>query len=234
MKVARLSGIRVVVFDLDDTLCSERLYAFSGFEAVAEWLRRRQVCPVDPARRMRELFDAGCRGRVFNQLLAEWRCDQAADWIPEMVTCYRTHRPTIRLYPDAEEILGLWSGTFRLSLISDGAVVMQQGKIEALGLAGHIDPIILTDVWGRDYWKPHTRAFRELELATSCSARQCVYIGDNKEKDFVAPRALGWRTICVHRPDGIYAQAQAAPDGEPEFEVDSLTDIVIRPYPEVS
>jgi putative hydrolase of the HAD superfamily len=227
MGIARLSGIRVVVFDLDDTLHSERLYAFSGFDAVAEWLKRRYVCPVDPAGRMRELFDAGCRGHVFDQLLAEWGCDQAQAWIPEMVSRYRTHRPTIYLYTDAQTVLRLWSGTFQLSLISDGAVEMQRKKIEALGLTRCLEPIILTDVWGRDYWKPHERAFREVEVVTSCSAQECVYIGDNKEKDFIAPKALGWRTICVHRPEGIYAKFRGTPVGEPEFEVASLLDLHI-------
>jgi putative hydrolase of the HAD superfamily len=227
MATPRLDGIRVVVFDLDDTLHSERLYAFSGFRAVARWLSHRMACPADPALRMRELFDGGYRGRVFDQLLIEWGCDRSQEWVPEMVAVYRSHQPTIHLYKDAEAVIRQWSETFQLSLISDGLLEMQQRKVQALNLGDRLEPVILTDAWGREYWKPHRRGFQELERSSGSSGRQCVYIADNPEKDFLAPRALGWRTILIRRADGIYREAQAPDGGQAECEVHSLLEITI-------
>jgi FMN phosphatase YigB (HAD superfamily) len=50
-----------------------------------------------------------------------------------------------------------------------------------------------------------------------------VYIGDNLKKDFAAPRALGWHTVCVRRPDGVYSKENAH---DKNFEADFLvTDL---------
>jgi len=225
MSTIPLSGIAVVVFDVDDTLYPERSFAFSGFAAVADWLRSRVACSIDPAARMRELFEAGERGHVFDRLLAEMGCDEAEVLVPAMIERYRSHTPAIKLYDDADAALGRWAGSFRLGLISDGPLDMQQGKIEALGLPGRVGRIILSDQWGRSFWKPHPRPYLEIEAAWGLRGQRCLYIADNSEKDFIAPRQLGWRTVRVRRSDGIYAQALPPPGGEPEYEVSLLDQI---------
>ncbi len=221
-ETVRLTDVAVVVFDLDDTLYPERQFAWSGFEAVSNWLRQRMDCPGDPACRMRELFDGGCRGRVFNELLAEWACPHAADWLPQMIECYRNHTPVIRLHPDAQSALEKWQGRFQLSLISDGPLATQQNKVRALGLQSVFRPLVLTGQWGESFRKPHPRAFEYVETETGCCGSQCVYIGDNRLKDFLAPNRLGWRSVCVCRENGIYANAEAPEGGKPEFQIDSL------------
>ena len=228
MSTVVLSGIRVVVFDLDDTLYPERSFVFSGFEAVAARLRQRMACPIDPAARMRELFGAEDRRHVFDRLLSEMACDESETWVPAMIQHYRSHAPAIRLYDDAQAVLDRWRGRFRLGLISDGPAEMQQNKIEALGLVERLDRVVLTDRWGQASWKPHPRAYREMQAAFDADGPECVYIADNAEKDFVAPRPLGWRTVRVRRPDGIYAETVPPAGGEPEHEVASLTEIDIN------
>lgn len=226
-RLLKLTGISVVVLDLDDTLYPEREFVWSGFEAVAIWLRERMDCPVDPAGRMRELFDSGSRGRVFNELLAEWACPHIADWVPLMIDRYRSHKPIIRLYPDAEQALTTWRKTFQLSLISDGMLKTQQNKLSALGLESILEPIVLTDQWGDSFRKPHPRAFEYVESQTGHRASQCVYIGDNRLKDFVAPNQLGWRSVCVCRGDGLYAAAEAPEGGRPEFQIENLSHLLL-------
>lgn len=226
-RFVELTGIAVVVFDLDDTLYPERQFVWSGFEAVANWLRQQMDCPDDPARRMRELFESGCRRRVFDELLAEWRCPHAEDWVRQMIACYRDHNPVIRLYPDAEAVLLKWQGLFQLSLISDGPVRTQQNKVRALGLESLLRPLVLTDRWGEAFRKPHQRAFEYIESVTGCRGPECLYIGDNPLKDFVAPNQMAWRSVCVRHQDGIYANTEAPPEGQPEFLVSELSYILI-------
>lgn len=222
----QLSGIRGVVFDLDDTLYPERAYALSGFRAVGAWLQGRIACPADPAARMIELFEAGVRGRIFNQILTEWNHPEPIQpVVDEMVRVYREHVPAIELAPDARAVLDAWHGRFRLGLISDGPEVMQRRKVAALGLERWLDPIVLTDAFGRAYWKPHPRAFETVQTAWGFSGRECVYIADNPSKDFVAPRALGWRTVQMCRQEGEYGQVATAAAGEPDCLVQALTEI---------
>ena len=225
MPTLQLTGIRVVVFDLDDTLYAERDFAYSGFEAVARWLARRTECPFDPARRMRELFETDDRARVFNRLCIELGRSEPDPWVDKMVACYRGHAPGIALFPDAEAALHRWSGCYWLGLISDGPEAVQQRKVDALGLAARLDQIVLTDRWGRSFWKPHPRAYERVEQISGERGSACVYIADNPAKDFVAPNRLGWRSVRVRRPGGVYAQAETVPGGEPEHSVASLREI---------
>lgn len=225
MAAIEISGIRVVVFDLDDTLYPERSYAFSGFEAVGRWLAEHHACGFSPAGRMRELFDTPHRPRVFDAVLQELGIEPTPEQVQAMVKVYREHRPAIHLFPDAEEALRRWTGCFRLGLISDGPLVSQQQKVEALGLPGRIERIILTDAWGPAFWKPHPRAFEDIEKAFNWRESACVYIADNPAKDFVAPRKLGWRTARIRRIGGTFTDTLPPDGGEAEFEVASLSDV---------
>jgi len=229
-----LSGIQVVVFDLDDTLYPERAFAYSGFSAVAHWLRGRVVCPFDPAARMRELFETEHQGHVFDQILIELGFGQDNDLVQTMINYYHSHVPKIGLFDDAERALTRWAGQYRLALISDGPLATQQNKVEALGLQRRLDKVILTDHWGRQYWKPHLRAFLEIEQTWNCGSSACVYIADNATKDFLAPRQRGWQTIQIRRQEGVYRDRLPPVSGEPHWQVDSLNEIELTSLLDVS
>lgn len=222
MSKVQISGVRVVVFDLDDTLYPERSFAFSGFDAVADWLRERMDCPIDPAARMRELFDTPHRPQVFDTLLAELGCDQPKQMVMDMICVYRTHKPLIKLYQDADRILSRLAGRFHLAVISDGPAKVQQNKIDALGLPPRMDRIILTDTWGPAFWKPHPRAFQEIERIWGQQRSSCLYIADNAEKDFQGPIKLGWQTLLIRRPDGLYANTPPPTASEPHHIITTL------------
>ncbi len=223
--MVRIPGIKAVVFDLDDTLYPEKSFVFSGFEAVAAWLRRKVTCPFDPAARMRSLFEQGARGHIFDQVLDEMHCANADMLIPLMVECYRTHRPRINLFEDADRALLRWRAGFHLALISDGPLAMQQNKVEALGLANRLDLIILTDQWGREFWKPHPRAFETIQKTWGLDGAACLYIADNVEKDFLSPVRLGWRTVRICRKGGIYEKPRTDFADRAEFDVTVLDEI---------
>ncbi len=225
MPTIQLQGLRAVVFDLDDTLYAERSFAFSGFEAVAQWLRARWPCPFDPAARMRELFETDFRPRVFDVLLSELGCPDAAAWVPAMIDCYRMHRPAIALYRDAEAALARWRGRVSLGLISDGPLAVQRRKVAALGLEAKLEQIILTDEWGPAFWKPHPRAFETMQAFWGCNGATCVYIGDNAGKDFLAPRRLGWQTVQVCRAEGLYARVEPPAGGSAACRVATLDEL---------
>jgi putative hydrolase of the HAD superfamily len=215
---------RAIVFDLDDTLYPEREFVFSGYRAVAAAFADQIGAPFDLGRRMKELFDTPDRGRVFDVILAEAGIAGARveGLVAEMIAAYRNHKPNIRLHRDAEAALSRLSGRCRLGLISDGPLQMQRNKVDALSLGDRLDEIILTDQWGREFWKPHPRAFEEMSRRLGISASRCVYVADNQAKDFVAPAALGWHTVLIRRRDGIYADSQPAAGSRVDAIIDSL------------
>lgn len=220
-----MSAVRAIVFDLDDTLYPEREFAFSGYAAVAAaFAERLDLSAGELNRRLGRLFDTPDRGRVFNVILTEAGAGSGFDErLAEMIAAFRHHKPTIQLHADAEAALTRFAGPYRVGLISDGPLQMQRNKVEALALADRMDEIILTDEWGRDFWKPHPRAFEEMARRLKVEPGSCLYVADNSSKDFVAPNALGWRTVLVKRPDGVYA-GRTAPDGGQAQEVVATLD----------
>lgn len=214
--------VRLVVFDLDDTLYPELDYVYSGFAAVAAAIKDELRTEADLAGRMKAIFDSGNRSRVFDALLAEFDRPAETALIRRMVELYRSHRPRISLFGDADLALRLLGGRYHLALLSDGYLISQQRKIEALQLASRIDRIVLTDELGREYWKPDPRPFAMLESAFGLPGALCAYVGDNPSKDFVAPNRLGWQTIMVRRPEALYAHLPAAEQGQPACQIESL------------
>jgi putative hydrolase of the HAD superfamily len=171
---------------------------------------------------MRALAGSPDRRRVFNVLCAEAGVADPDAVAAEMVDTYRRHMPNITLFPDAEAALARMRGRYRLALISDGPLVSQNAKIDALGVRPAFEAVYLTDAWGREFWKPHPRAYETVMQQFTLPGAACAYVSDNVAKDFVAPNSLGWQTIRILRPGGVYADATAPPGGEPSVAIASL------------
>ena len=220
-----MGAIRAVIFDLDDTLYPERQYAFSGFAAVAAAFRAQLGDPIETIDAMRHFFDSKLRSRLFDALLAERGIARDQSLIQRMIEAYRTHLPEIGLYPDADAALARLRGKHKLGLLTDGPSVSQWAKIDALKLRGRFDEIIVTSELGPNCAKPQTDAFQLISHRLGIEAPGCAYVGDNSAKDFIAPNALGWVTVQVTRPDGIYFGSVAPIAGAPHFTVDTLDDL---------
>ena len=221
-----MPAIRAIVFDLDDTLYAERSFAFSGFAAVAEAFTAELGDPAEAAAEMRTLFDSEDRRRVFNTILERrGACGQEAALVPQMVKVYRTHRPLIEFHADAARALARLRPRYRLGLITDGPAVMQSVKVEALRLGERLDEMILTDTLGPGFGKPNKKSFELMTERLGVEASVCVYVADNAGKDFVAPNALGWLSVKIERPDGLYGVVAAAAGGEPRCAIGSLDDL---------
>jgi putative hydrolase of the HAD superfamily len=216
---ASLQAIRVVVFDLDDTLFPERQYVQSGFKAVSNFLREQGLVEQDVFPAMWGKFLTGERSAIFNQVLEENEIGPQKDLIKTLVTVYRTHHPEITLYPDARAALNYFYGRKPLALLSDGYMQTQSAKIAALKIKHFFRSIVLTDQLGRDFWKPSPVGFKHIMQTLGGEPAGYVYIGDNPIKDFAAPRRLGWKSVYVKRPQGVYA-GEIAPNER--YEADFL------------
>lgn len=215
---------RVFVFDLDDTLYPEEHYVASGFKAVGAWFAE-HFGQQDVAARAWALFREGRRGDIFDRILAELGPTGAVPSVQDLVAVYRRHRPTIELFEDARWVLDRLQGK-ALGLISDGSLAAQRRKLDALGIAPRFRCVILTDAYGREFWKPHPRAFEAVAAQLGGATRQLVYVADNPEKDFLAPNRLGWMTIQVRRPvGGEYAGRQVTAERRAQMTIESLYEL---------
>ena len=196
-----LAGLSAVIFDLDDTLYSEKEYVRSGYRAVAA------LFPEVPDMAGR-LWAAFLRGLpALDAVLGE---EGLLDRKDEALHAYRFHSPEIRLYPGAAELLGRLRETKKLGIITDGRPEGQRSKIAALGLEDLADEIIVTDeLGGTEYRKPNPAAFELMAERLGLPFGAMAYVGDNLKKDLIAPEGLGMRCVWVNNPDGLYY----APEG---------------------
>jgi putative hydrolase of the HAD superfamily len=217
--------MKAIIFDLDDTLYPERQYAFSGFAAVASRFRERLGNPDNTVTLLQAIFDTEHRSKAFNALLERLGLPNDSQLIEDMIDAYRTHIPTISLHPDADAALTRLRPAYKLGVITDGRALTQELKLEALGLPPRLDEVIVTGELGAEYEKPHPRAFELMADALGFSHSQFAFVADNASKDFVAPNALGWTTIQIVRPEGIYRDVPPAEGGRPMHVITTLDDL---------
>jgi putative hydrolase of the HAD superfamily len=211
-----------VVFDIDDTLYLERDYVLSAFRAVGIWAERwlaidgfGEACWAE--------FDSGRRSTIFNRALASFGIEPTPELISGLVELYRTHEPCIQLAPDGSRMLSEISGRYPIAVVSDGPLASQSRKADALGLRAIASPVILTEIFGHQFCKPHTRAFKE--VAAAVSAEHYVYVADNPAKDFIAPCDLGWTTIRVRRFGGLHYSVETLAGAPPDFELPDCSQL---------
>ena len=192
----RKQPILGVIFDLDDTLYSEKQYVRSGYKEVAKLLGDEAL-----ADRLWAYFENG--KPTIDELLKELGCMGRKE---ECLEAYLEQIPEIRLYDGVVELIQtLKDRGIKVGIITDGRPVGQRNKIQALGLDSLIDDIIITDeLGGTQFRKPCDIAFRIIQRRWGIPFEQLVYVGDNAEKDFQAPKQLGMRSVFFRNKDGIY------------------------------
>lgn len=189
-----IKNVDVVIFDLDDTLYSEKEYIKSGFNAISKKFKNFKEIElklwndfVDGKKAIDEL--------IKNQKL---KCTKK-----ELLDIYRFHSPKIHLYKDAKIVLDKIKLNKKIAIITDGDVKRQKLKIKALNIK--VDKIIITDsLGGIQYRKPCTAAFIKMKKHFDVPYEKMVYIGDNIFKDFIAPQKLGMKCIYFKNHDGLY------------------------------
>jgi len=218
--------IRLIIFDLDDTLYPEMDFVKSGFRNVSEALSRDFGFQTGEIYCL--LINAFNEDRkfVFNRVLNTLGINDDA-YLTKIISIYRNHEPKIQLYPDAEKMLPFLKKNFLLGLVTDGFPVTQKLKIEALNIEKYFNKIIYT--WEKDgnYSKPSVLPFKDMLDEFRIMPAQAVYIGDNVEKDFKGPKELGMLSIRIARNDGIYKDViTISEDFEPDYSINSLLDVV--------
>ena len=209
--------MKVVLFDLDNTLYSEIEFVKSGFRAVARYLSSTYNFSADFLfTRMLDILRRNGRGKVFDSLIYDSGLCMEED-VKLLVYLYRSHRPDIYLYDDALPTLEhLRHLGMRLALVTDGMASVQRNKIAALSLESLFDIIMCTDELGRECWKPSTVPYKIALELLQVSPSEAVYVGDDPVKDFLGPNSIGMLTIQVKRqtqqsstPDAISETAKA-------------------------
>jgi putative hydrolase of the HAD superfamily len=195
-----LDDVKGVVFDLDDTLYSEKDYVRSGYRAIARLFP--QIDNVE--QKLWTAFEH--RTAAIDEVLVSEGLYTPENKMAALNT-YRSHEPEITLYPQVRELLLHLKRKYTLGLITDGRPDGQRKKIKALNIENLFDAIIITDeLGGIECRKPNEIAFRAMQQSFGIPFEQMVYIGDNIIKDFIAPERLGMKSIYFKNLDSLYVR----------------------------
>ena len=188
-----INGLDAVIFDLDDTLYSEKEYVRNGYRKIAEHFRKPEL-----ADQMWVVFEHG--GQAIDEVLTANDLEAHKE---EALRIYRFQEPDIHLYPGVAEMIARIRRTKKVGIITDGRPEGQRAKLRALGIK--VDEIIVTDeLGGVEFRKPNVTAFRLMQERLAVPFEKMIYIGDNMKKDFIAPERLGMQAIHFRNPDGLY------------------------------
>lgn len=219
--------IKAIVFDLDDTLISEQDYIKSGFKSVASILSKQHDIEENILYdTMLSLFEEDSKN-IFNRLLDGFNIDYSVEYIKKLINDYRSHKPNIKLYDDAREILDyLNDKNIRLGMITDGYKITQRNKLEVLNIEKHFECIVVTDELGREFWKPHQKPYDIVKNALNLEYSQIVYVGDNVNKDFITANKLGMYTVMIDRKNGIYSNIDMDKEYKAKKVITNLNELI--------
>lgn len=197
--------LRLVLFDLDDTLCD---YAGARFRRLEQAFRRAfasagLVPPDDLAPLIAESIALHPHSTEhFPELLARYGIgDDAVRMAREWYGGNRFH--TLALFPDAVATLDAvrrLPGVERIGMITNGPTEVQRRKIELLELEPHVDFILISEEFG--CWKPDPAIFAEALRLGGAAADEAVFIGDSAEHDMTGAHAAGIAGIWIN-PSGL-------------------------------
>ncbi len=175
----------VVVIDLDDTLYAEYDYQTSGIRAVGKTIS--ELYGQDITEQILAWRDAGERNLWRRACLL---LDLPVSVKESLLWIYRLHDPEISLDEATVNLLSQISSIVKeIVILTDGRSVSQRKKLHALGL-GDMRAYI-----SEEYQSEKPDPLRFKAIMYDFPAFQYLYVGDNPKKDFIAPNALGWKTV---------------------------------------
>ena len=207
-----LPSSKIFVFDLDDTLYSERDFEKSGIEFVYHNLSIKHISLETILNNRNNWIDLIINGS--NKQIT----------LQTVLDIYRNHFPTIQLYNDAKVFLEkLLSQGIEMSLITDGRSITQRNKLRALGIESFFKNIVISEEVNSE--KPTEYNFRMVMY--NKIAENYIYIADNPKKDFITPNKLGWTSICLlDRGQNVHEQVFSnSIEYNPHFKIKSFEEI---------
>jgi len=108
-----------------------------------------------------------------------------------------THRAASRFklqrYPGVRHTIRQLHQKYHLAIISDGQATYAVPELNAVGLSGYFDPIIISGDFG--YRKPDERLFTKALTAMKIAPSKVLYVGNDMYCDVYGAQRVGMKTV---------------------------------------
>lgn len=221
--------IKLITFDLDDTLWDTAPVIVSAEATLRQWLAehapdlggvpvehlwtiRAQVLEREPELKHRI---SALRRRVLFHALEEAGYEQAeaSRLAAEGFEVFLHARHQLDIFPEVQPTLEALANHFALGVVTNG-----NADVRRLGLADYFQFALCAEDIG--IAKPDARLFQEALQRGGASADTAVHIGDHPGDDIAGAQQAGLRAIWFN-PGGKAWEAERAPDAQ----IRSLTEL---------
>lgn len=198
-------SIEALLFDLDDTLYSQKDYLRSGYRAIAESLPQVK----DAFNRLCVAFE---KGQDPIKTLLKSIGEYSEEREKECWEIVYQHTPNISLYEEIPELFKeLHKKKKVIGIITDGDPKVQNAKIDSLGLRPLVDEILITDELAGNgnpsgFHRPNDLSYLVMKKRLDIPCRNMAWVGDDKNVDFIGPNKLGMHCYWYRNEDALYGE----------------------------
>lgn len=214
--------IKLITFDLDDTLWDTAPVIVSAEATLRQWLTdhapnlggvpvehlwaiRERVLGLEPSLKHRI---SALRRRVLFHALEEAGYDhaQANQLADQSFEVFLQARHQLEIFPEVHPTLEALANDYALGVVTNG-----NADVRRLGLADYFKFALCAEDIG--IAKPDSRLFHEALQRGQATADTAVHIGDHPGDDIAGAQQAGLRAIWFN-PAGKTWEAERAPDAE--------------------
>jgi putative hydrolase of the HAD superfamily len=128
-------------------------------------------------------------------------------------------RKRLVAFPQIPEILAELKTRHRLAVVSDAQSAYGLPELQAAGLAGYFNPIIISGDYG--YRKPDPRLFQAALAELEVRPEEAIFVGNDRFRDVLGARQVGMKTI-LFCPNGNQG---GSPETEPDYLLYHYSDL---------
>jgi HAD superfamily hydrolase (TIGR01509 family) len=198
-----LDGIRGVVFDLDDTLMSQKRWILRKLRGLYLEFKRRLPDQKTFLFRAMTILEEGNRAKLIDVLCDDFALD--ADLGRELIGAYRAFCPAEgEVYPEVRPLLDeMKRRGYRLGILTNNPPASQRQKIQACRLQDCFDAIVYAVEINAE--KPAKEGFQQVAGRLTAAPEELVMVGDNFCDDIDGALNAGYRHgFLVARSGGFF------------------------------
>ncbi len=194
--------LKVIGFDLDNTLYDQAQFEYEIFRKIAKQVEIDFYISSELYfNALKKLYIEGLKDNVFNIALEKIDITIPNSWekyIKNVVLpLYREFVPKqLKLFEESELYLSSIFSNYKIVLITNGREKIQNIKIDLLGIRKYFDLILISDMYEIPKRKPDSFMFSEALKYFNINASDMIYIGDDPIRD-AASEKVGIKFIDI-------------------------------------
>ena len=230
----QFAHVKVVYFDLDDTLCAYWDAAKKGLRLAFEdhpehgkpidtMIRHwgdafREFSPtIKDTHWYAKYLESGETTRIELMRRVLERVGVYDEDLAERLshTYYVERHAALELFPEAREVLEQLHRRFKLGLITNGPADIQRQEIETLHILHFFNAVLIEGEMGKG--KPHPDVMKLAEQLSGFAGEEVLFVGNSYKHDVAPAREAGWHQAWVRRPSDVSPTSKSQePEGIPE------------------